>query len=494
MRRPRRRASASTTTARSRSPGCSTTASSRIAYVDVDVHHGDGVQAAFYDDPRVLTISLHQHPLTLWPGTGLAARVRRRAAPRAPRSTCRCRPARATPAGCARSTPSCRRCCAAFRPQLLVTQCGADTHREDPLADLGLSVDGHRDDLPAAARAGRRSTAGGRWLATRRRRLRPVPGGAAVVDAPDRHRARPRRRPATPRCPPGWTAHAATLTGRRAAHHDDRRREHRRTRAWGDGAAEPGRPRRPGDPPRGVPAARPRPRRPAGLTMTDRSPSADARRDDRHARPDAGPGYPAHWEADVVASDGGIVHLRPILPADADALVRFHAQPLRAHPLLALLRALPAHLAARPRAVHRRRPPRPRGVRLPARRRDHRRRPLRGAAAAGRDGRVGRGGVRRRATPTRAAGSARSCSSTSPPPPGRTGCAGSRPRCSPRTARWCGCSATPATRSAGRSPTACCTWSSTSTPPSARSRCATPASSAPRRAACTTCCTRRRSR
>src|SRR3954447_25827407 len=42
----------------------------RIAYVDTDVHHGDGVQAAFYDDPRVLTISLHQHPFTLWPGTG----------------------------------------------------------------------------------------------------------------------------------------------------------------------------------------------------------------------------------------------------------------------------------------------------------------------------------------------------------------------------------------------------------------------------------------
>ncbi len=38
----------------------------------------------------------------------------------------------------------------------------------------------------------------------------------------------------------------------------------------------------------------------------------------------AGPGYPRHWEADVVASDGGIVHLRPILPGDADALVRFH--------------------------------------------------------------------------------------------------------------------------------------------------------------------------
>ena len=43
----------------------------RVAYVDVDVHHGDGVQAAFYDDPRVLTISLHEHPAALWPGTGL---------------------------------------------------------------------------------------------------------------------------------------------------------------------------------------------------------------------------------------------------------------------------------------------------------------------------------------------------------------------------------------------------------------------------------------
>ena len=55
----------------------------RIAYVDVDVHHGDGVQAAFYDDPRVLTISLHQHPFTLWParaGRASTARARRRAA------------------------------------------------------------------------------------------------------------------------------------------------------------------------------------------------------------------------------------------------------------------------------------------------------------------------------------------------------------------------------------------------------------------------------
>ena len=42
-----------------------------IAYVDVDVHHGDGVQAIFYEDPRVLTISIHQSGATLFfPGTG----------------------------------------------------------------------------------------------------------------------------------------------------------------------------------------------------------------------------------------------------------------------------------------------------------------------------------------------------------------------------------------------------------------------------------------
>ena len=49
----------------------------RVAYVDVDVHHGDGVQAMFWDDPRVLTISLHESPLTLFPGTGFPARDRR---------------------------------------------------------------------------------------------------------------------------------------------------------------------------------------------------------------------------------------------------------------------------------------------------------------------------------------------------------------------------------------------------------------------------------
>ena len=54
----------------------------RVAYVDLDVHHGDGVQAAFYHDPRVLTISLHEHPATLFPGTGPGIGDRQRRRPR----------------------------------------------------------------------------------------------------------------------------------------------------------------------------------------------------------------------------------------------------------------------------------------------------------------------------------------------------------------------------------------------------------------------------
>ncbi len=41
-----------------------------VAYIDIDVHHGDGVQALWWGDPRVMTCSIHQDPRTLYPGTG----------------------------------------------------------------------------------------------------------------------------------------------------------------------------------------------------------------------------------------------------------------------------------------------------------------------------------------------------------------------------------------------------------------------------------------
>lgn len=135
----------------------------RVAYLDLDVHHGDGVQAAFYDDPRVLTVSLHQHPVTLWPGTGFATEVGTASADGKavnvplPPGTDDAAWQRAFHA----VVPS---LLDAFRPQVLVTQCGADAHRDDPLADLALSVDGQRASY-RSLRELAQQYAGGKWLA-----------------------------------------------------------------------------------------------------------------------------------------------------------------------------------------------------------------------------------------------------------------------------------------------------------------------------------------
>ncbi|WP_034272886.1 acetoin utilization protein AcuC [Haloechinothrix halophila] len=135
----------------------------RIAYIDTDVHHGDGVQAAFYDDPRVLTISLHQHPMTLWPGTGTPSETGGDNAQGG--SVNVALPPMTSDAGWLRAfdavVPS---LLGAFQPQLLVTQCGVDTHRDDPLADLALTVDGHRA-IYQRLRDLAEHHAGGNWLA-----------------------------------------------------------------------------------------------------------------------------------------------------------------------------------------------------------------------------------------------------------------------------------------------------------------------------------------
>ncbi|MFD9891144.1 acetoin utilization protein AcuC [Amycolatopsis sp. NPDC059027] len=135
----------------------------RIAYIDTDVHHGDGVQAAFYDDPRVLTVSLHQHPFTLWPGTGYSGETGKNGAEGTAVNIPL--PPRTRDASWLRAfhaiVPS---LLAEFEPQILVTQCGVDSHEEDPLADLSLSVDGHRT-IYTTLRELAGTYAGGRWLA-----------------------------------------------------------------------------------------------------------------------------------------------------------------------------------------------------------------------------------------------------------------------------------------------------------------------------------------
>ena len=89
----------------------------RVAYVDVDVHHGDGVERIFWDDPRVMTISLHETGQMLFPGTGFPSDHRRPERRGHARSTSRSRQAPATRAGSGPSTRSCRRCCASSGPR-----------------------------------------------------------------------------------------------------------------------------------------------------------------------------------------------------------------------------------------------------------------------------------------------------------------------------------------------------------------------------------------
>jgi acetoin utilization protein AcuC len=116
---------------------------SKVAYVDLDVHHGDGVQSIFWDDPRVLTISIHESPATLFPGTGQPSEIGGSAARGSAVNIAL--PAGTGDQGWLRAlhgvVPELLQ---AFGPDVLVSQNGVDSHAEDPLAHLALSVDGQR--------------------------------------------------------------------------------------------------------------------------------------------------------------------------------------------------------------------------------------------------------------------------------------------------------------------------------------------------------------
>ncbi|MCC5032015.1 acetoin utilization protein AcuC [Streptomyces sp. WAC 00631] len=135
----------------------------RVAYVDVDVHHGDGVQAAFWNDPRVLTISLHEHPRTLFPQTGWPEETGGEGAEGSAVNVAL--PAGTTDEGWLRAFHAVvPEMLSVFRPQVLVTQHGADTHFEDPLAHLAVSLDAQRA-VQAACHDLAHKHAEGRWIA-----------------------------------------------------------------------------------------------------------------------------------------------------------------------------------------------------------------------------------------------------------------------------------------------------------------------------------------
>jgi acetoin utilization protein AcuC len=136
----------------------------RVMYIDLDVHHGDGVQAIHWADPGVLTVSIHETGLALFPGTGFPEELGGGAAvgtkvnlPLPPGTGERgWLPALelALPALAER-----------FRPEVIVSQHGADAHAFDPLAHLHVTTTA----MGAAARlvdSLAHRWAGGRWLAT----------------------------------------------------------------------------------------------------------------------------------------------------------------------------------------------------------------------------------------------------------------------------------------------------------------------------------------
>jgi acetoin utilization protein AcuC len=137
----------------------------RIAYVDVDVHHGDGVQAMFWNEPRVLTISLHEYePYLFFPGTG---DLSERGGPDAPASAINV----PLPAGTGDDawlealTTVVPRAVGEFAPDVLVTQLGCDTHATDPLAQLRLTTRSYREAARLLHRLAHEA-AYGRWVAT----------------------------------------------------------------------------------------------------------------------------------------------------------------------------------------------------------------------------------------------------------------------------------------------------------------------------------------
>ena len=111
----------------------------RVAYVDIDAHHGDGVQWAFYDTDQVLTLSIHESGDTLFPGTGFVGEIGEGRGEAYSVNI---------PLSAAADDEIFLWCfnevipplVAAFQPDILVTQLGIDAHRSDPLSHIGISL------------------------------------------------------------------------------------------------------------------------------------------------------------------------------------------------------------------------------------------------------------------------------------------------------------------------------------------------------------------
>ncbi len=115
----------------------------RVAYLDIDAHHGDGVERAFWNDPRVLTISIHQSGMTLFPGTGFAQDAGGRSA-RGTAVNIALPPATRDEGWLRALVSVAQPLLRKFGAEVLVSQHGCDSHYRDPLTQLEISVDAQR--------------------------------------------------------------------------------------------------------------------------------------------------------------------------------------------------------------------------------------------------------------------------------------------------------------------------------------------------------------
>ncbi|MFL5649857.1 MAG: acetoin utilization protein AcuC, partial [Chloroflexota bacterium] len=136
----------------------------RVLYVDLDVHHGDGVQAIHWADPGVMTVSFHETGRYLFPGTGgveeLGEGVAAGTSVNVP-----LQPECGESAWLAAVRSVVPEVAAAFGPDLVVSQHGADSHAFDPLAHLRVTTTAMGEAARLVDAVAHRY-AGGRWLAT----------------------------------------------------------------------------------------------------------------------------------------------------------------------------------------------------------------------------------------------------------------------------------------------------------------------------------------
>ncbi|WP_223299580.1 acetoin utilization protein AcuC [Meiothermus taiwanensis] len=133
----------------------------RVAYIDIDVHHGDGVQWIHYDEPNVLTFSIHESGRYLYPGTGHTHEIGK-AQGTGRKLNIPLEPFTEDDSYLEVLQMGLEPALRWFRPDVLVVQCGADAHFQDPLAEILLTTQAYAKIFPllrqyAAAFAGGRA-------------------------------------------------------------------------------------------------------------------------------------------------------------------------------------------------------------------------------------------------------------------------------------------------------------------------------------------------